>query len=148
MYFWFKERAALQKIMRFSTSRWSFFDKEAKALGSTATHSKLASGQLTQDVFSHMDAKVVAREFLFRCQWLSQWRVWHGWCCGSCWGNYFLPGREDLLFYITLVLQIPCEKVFRYPFNPVQNHLQKGLEQKVNCVFVCLKGRDEGKSDN
>ena len=35
-----------------------------------------------------------------------------------------------------VVLQIPCEKVFRHPFNPLQNHLQKGLEHKG--VFIEL----------
>ena len=44
-----------------------------------------------------------------------------------------------LFFYKSLVLQIPYEKlfrVFRHPFNPLQNHLQKGLEHKG--VFIEL----------
>ena len=28
--------------------------------------------------------------------------------------------------YYTLLLQLPCDKVFRYPKNPIQNYLQKG----------------------
>ena len=36
---------------------------------------------------------------------------------------------------IALVLQIPCEKVFRHPFNPLQNH---GSQHKGCIVIVVL----------
>ena len=48
-------------------------------------------------------------------------------CCFSCFFCFML------FIYKSLVLQIPYEKlfrVFRHPFNPLHNHLQKGMEHK------------------
>ena len=41
---------------------------------------------------------------------------------------------------VSLVLQIPCEVRWLGNQNPLQNHLQKGLEHQGLLVWVCLKG--------
>ena len=48
--------------------------------------------------------------------------------CGGLWngGKNASSEQEDP----SLVLQIPCEKLFLGTQNPLQNHLQKGLEHK------------------
>ncbi len=42
-----------------------------------------------------------------------------------------LSRATGTIFILSLVIQIPSEKVFRHPFSPLQNHLQKGMEHKV-----------------